>query len=129
MALVHAPTDRILLGRRLTAPSKGMWAFPGGQIEPGESIEQAALRELEEETGIHFDPGREAELVTEVFVTGRHGGVYQITNLLWTTATAPPPEASHELEAAWIPLSEIANLRPLVPGVSRVLRRWRTAKV
>lgn len=126
VALVHVPTDRILLGRRLNKPSQHMWAFPGGQIEEGETIEQAALRELEEETGICFVPDREPDLVTEVFVTGREGGVYQITNLLWTTATAPPPSPTDELEAQWIPLSEIGSVRPMVPGVSRVLRRWRT---
>ena len=56
VALIHAPTDRILLGVRMKEPSKGMWAFPGGKIETGESIEQAALRELDEETRIRSSP-------------------------------------------------------------------------
>ena len=33
----------------------GQWALPGGRIEPGESPEQAALRELEEEVGLRLD--------------------------------------------------------------------------
>lgn len=43
---------QILLVKRDRAPSKGLWCLPTGFAEAGESIEQAALRELQEETGI-----------------------------------------------------------------------------
>lgn len=36
----------------------GQWAFPGGSIDPGESVEQAALRELCEEVGLELGPDR-----------------------------------------------------------------------
>jgi 8-oxo-dGTP diphosphatase len=42
----------ILLVKRDRPPSRGLWCLPTGFAEAGESIEQAALRELEEETGI-----------------------------------------------------------------------------
>ena len=38
--------------QRARAPFRGLWSLPGGSIEPGESASEAALRELNEETGI-----------------------------------------------------------------------------
>src|SRR5690606_17201676 len=43
---------RFLLVERGKAPWKGWLAFPGGSIEPGETSEQAAIRELKEETAL-----------------------------------------------------------------------------
>lgn len=46
----HAP--RVLLIQREREPFRGRWAIPGGFCEPNETVEQAAARELTEETGL-----------------------------------------------------------------------------
>ncbi|MCD7437270.1 NUDIX domain-containing protein [Streptomyces lincolnensis] len=43
--------DRVLLGLRANTFGHGTWGLPGGHLEPGESLTDAAARELEEETG------------------------------------------------------------------------------
>jgi len=43
---------KVLLVRRANPPFEGLWAFPGGLLEPNEELEVCAARELKEETGI-----------------------------------------------------------------------------
>jgi 8-oxo-dGTP diphosphatase len=44
--------DRVLLAQRGKAPNKGLWGYPGGLQDVGETLAEAALRELREETGV-----------------------------------------------------------------------------
>lgn len=50
--IVRDIKKRILLGKRLNSYKAGSWGFPGGRVELGEHIEEAARRELKEETGL-----------------------------------------------------------------------------
>lgn len=50
--VVFDRAGRLLLIKRGSAPFKGRWALPGGYVDYGERVEDAALRELKEETGI-----------------------------------------------------------------------------
>jgi mutator protein MutT len=44
--------DDLLLVQRNKAPSEGLWTLPGGRLEPGETPEQCAIREVREELGL-----------------------------------------------------------------------------
>ena len=57
VGILIRPDGRFLLTSR--PPGKvyaGFWEFPGGKLEPGESVEQALARELHEELGVTLDP-------------------------------------------------------------------------
>lgn len=49
--------DMVLLVQRAKAPYEGIWAFPGGAVEFGESLAAAAAREVLEETGLIVEIG------------------------------------------------------------------------
>lgn len=51
-AIVEFPSNQILLVKRGTVVFKGYWALPGGRVDPGETAEQAIVREVKEETGL-----------------------------------------------------------------------------
>ncbi len=54
-AIIEFPDDRILLVKRGTIVFKGFWALPGGRVKVGETIEQAVVREVKEETGLNVE--------------------------------------------------------------------------
>ncbi|WP_181699180.1 NUDIX hydrolase [Chthonobacter albigriseus] len=47
---------RVLLIRRLNPPLSDLWTFPGGHVEPGETMAEALRREVLEETGLAVEP-------------------------------------------------------------------------
>ncbi|MBQ1166365.1 NUDIX hydrolase, partial [Streptomyces sp. A73] len=51
-AAIIVDGDRVLMGRRRVKEGELMWQFPAGGIEDGETAEQAAVRETQEETGL-----------------------------------------------------------------------------
>ena len=100
----------ILLIQRKESPFKDMWALPGGFMEMEESLEEAARRELLEETGIHagelirFDtydsPGRDprGRTITQVFV------------MIWKKEMGRPESGSDAADLRWFGLTELPDL-------------------
>jgi 8-oxo-dGTP diphosphatase len=95
--LIHE--GRVLLIRRGKEPLRGRWVVPGGTVELGETLEQALVREIEEETGLTVRP---REVVT-VFdrILGEAGRVeyhYVIIDYL-CDYVAGEPRAGSDAEA------------------------------
>jgi ADP-ribose pyrophosphatase YjhB (NUDIX family) len=49
--------DRVVLVKRAHPPIQGQWSIPGGVLEVGEMVREAAIREAREETGLMVEPG------------------------------------------------------------------------
>ncbi|MDO5735876.1 MAG: NUDIX domain-containing protein [Propionibacteriaceae bacterium] len=58
-AVIIDGEGRVLLVKRGKEPQKGRWSVPGGSVEAGETLEEAAAREAREETGLEVTVGRE----------------------------------------------------------------------
>jgi 8-oxo-dGTP diphosphatase len=74
-ALIVRAGQVLICQRRPDQPMALQWEFPGGKIEPGESPEQALVRELNEEVGITAKIGGR---VTHIRHNYRHGGAVDL---------------------------------------------------
>ncbi|QIG81773.1 NUDIX hydrolase [Sphingosinithalassobacter tenebrarum] len=104
---------RILLVRRANPPDAGRWGFPGGKIESGETIEQAAIRELYEETAIR---GEAVEVFTAVdaFDHDEHGGLrrhFILVAVLCRWCSGEAVAGDDALEAEWFDLEALGTAR------------------
>jgi 8-oxo-dGTP diphosphatase len=98
---------RLLLVRRSHKPDAGRWGFPGGKIEPGETVIAAALRELAEETGVSAEP---VEVLTALDVIRRDGAVlhhYVLIAVLCRWRHGEGAAASDAEEIGWFDLAAL----------------------
>jgi 8-oxo-dGTP diphosphatase len=103
---------RVLLVKRGQPPSKGMWAIPGGRVELGETLQEAAEREIKEETGLNIRAGDPVHLF-DVILRDDSGSVryhYVIVDLLadYVTGTLQPGDDAQE--ARWVAPGELDEL-------------------
>lgn len=101
--------DRVLLVRRAKAPSAGLWAVPGGRVELGETLQQAAERELLEETGVVVRAEKPiyAFDAIERDAAGRVLFHYAVVDLLATYVSGQPRAMDDAAEARWIAAREL----------------------
>lgn len=100
----------ILLVERRDAPFKGMWALPGGFMEMDESLEEAARRELMEETGIKADELIRFESFDRPDRDPRGRTITQVFILLWNEKMGTPEASSDAAKVKWFDLSKLPPL-------------------
>ncbi len=96
---------RVLLVQRKNEPAAGQWAVPGGKLIYGETLQQAAEREVFEETGIRIKAGAVVHLF-EVLEPIH----YIIIDLAAEFVSGEPAAADDAADARWISASELNNL-------------------
>jgi 8-oxo-dGTP diphosphatase len=120
---------RVLVAQRSGGPYDGLWEFPGGKVEPGESDLSALVRECREELGVDVLP---QAFLGEVLLDGSVAGGAPGTSTLrvwWATLTDGAPQAHEHAALRWAGGDELAGLdwiaadRPLLPAVRSLLAR------
>ncbi len=123
VALIDAD-GRVLLAQRPEGKSlAGLWEFPGGKIEPGETPEAALIRELHEELGIDTWTSCLAPLT---FASHSYEDFHLLMPLFACRRWQGTPHAKEGQRLAWVRARDLVNYAmppadlPLLP----VLRDW-----
>ncbi|MBF9231879.1 NUDIX hydrolase [Microvirga alba] len=113
---------RVLLAARGKPPGEGLFSLPGGQVETGETLGEAALRELHEEVGVK---AKLIGLLSPVELIERepdgrvkHHVVIAPHAVRWVSGE--PRTGPEAREIRWVTQSDIADL-PMTPGLAGIL--------
>ncbi len=127
-AVIADERGHVLLMERGTEPFRGAWVLPGGLVDPGETVEEACIREVREEVGlevrvvrpigVYSTPGRDprGSFVSIAFQVVVVGGEFQVTNEARAHRWCGPDEvAAMGFDHARI----VADFRALPPDATR----------
>jgi len=120
-AVVHDAAGRLLLIQRGHDPHAGRWTLPGGRVEPGETREQAVVREIREEAGLDVRVGA---VVGRVVIPA--GAVtYDVVDFACTPVdpSAEPVAGDDAADVRFVDAVALRDL-PCTPRLVDTLREW-----
>jgi 8-oxo-dGTP diphosphatase len=115
--------NKVLLVKRDNPPGKGLWAIPGGRVRLGETLQEAAEREIREETGVVIQ-AKDPVYVFDVIERDTHGRIrfhYVIVDLIADYTSGEPNSGSDACDARWIAHHELDEI-PLSTNTKRFLK-------
>ena len=121
---------RVLLTQRARGPANGVWTMPGGVVEAGETLSDALIREIDEETRMRIEPvalaGHREVMVRDAAGRAERHFVIMCFASRWIEGE---PQLNEELaDARWVEFAELADykttegLAPIVAAAFDVLK-------
>ena len=102
-------SGKILLEKRKNEPGRGKWSIPGGIVELGESLEQAVIREVKEETGLDVEEPEHIDVVDNV-TKDENGEIkyhFVIVDYLVKLRGGTPKASSDADELRWVLFDQV----------------------
>lgn len=124
VGVVVIQSNKVLLVRHSEQSSHvtGSYGFPAGRVEAGETDVEAALRELEEETGLHakIEALREIPTIYEAMLERKDGAKLFVMKAFRVDDFSGELRSSQETFPEWIPLSQL-DAFPLLTNVNQAI--------
>lgn len=123
VGIVVVKDGKVLLVQRGHEPGRGRWTIPGGVIEAGETVHEAARREMREECGLEIKPGRLLDTFETITrdAAGRVRFHYLILDILGTVLGGELRSGDDALDARWLGAGELDAL-DVMPGALKLAR-------
>ncbi|MGQ9492391.1 MAG: NUDIX hydrolase [Anaerolineae bacterium] len=115
---------KVLLIRRGNAPNQGQWSIPGGIVELGETMAQAAIREVHEECQVEIEPG-DVLSIYELIQRDEKGRIqyhYVLIDLMARYVRGEPVAGTDAMEVRWAEEADLDKL-DIIPRLLPVLRK------
>lgn len=108
--------DRVLLVKRNNEPAKGLWSIPGGLVELGETVRDAVLREVKEETSLSIELGEIIDVMDQIIKdeSGRIRFHYVLVDFLARPVddeAVAKSECEEVSELRWVGADELSGLQ------------------
>ena len=121
--------QKVLLVKRKNEPNKGLWSIPGGKQMIGETIAEAAKRELMEETGVKVDELLLVDVVDAIVpdIEGKIKYHYTLVDYMgeWLSGESRPGDDA--IEVRWVCLNKL-NSYSLLEKTINIIQKSLTMK-
>lgn len=123
-AIIVRDEGEVLLVRRGREPALGKWSVPGGLVEVGETLHDALLREVREESGLQVLVKGLVAVLDRIIHddTSRVEYHYVILDFLCEYVEGVPHPGTDVTECAFVPYTRLGDY-PLTTGTQEVIRR------